>query len=121
MPGMTAAEEAMPEPPLAAIPGNETGHDAGRADRMDEKKAGGNERSQGISGEFAEKQPIHEFSNAAEIQKTILLYEAKIKRIRMDIIALEMLKAVPANGEVSGDLPHHYQNYPAQKPPRQRS
>jgi len=49
------------------------------------------------------------------------VYETKMKRIRLDIAAVEMLKAVPANGEAPAELPRNYQSYPAQKPPRQRS
>jgi chemotaxis protein CheX len=51
-------------------------------------------------------------------KKAIPGYDAKIKRLRLDITAAEMLREVPADDKKSISLPRHYQNYPAQKPPR---
>ena len=54
-------------------------------------------------------------------KKAIPGYDAKIKRLRLDITATEMLREVPVDDSKPVSLPRHYQNYPAQKPPRQRS
>lgn len=64
--------------------------------------------------------PFMNFQTRQKYKKAIPVYENKLKRIRLDIAAVEMLKAVPGNDEAPAELPRHYQNYPAQKPPRQR-
>jgi len=64
--------------------------------------------------------PFMNFQMRQKYKKAIPVYDAKMKRIRMDISAIEMLRAVPVDGDVAIELPRHYQNYPAQKPPRQR-
>jgi chemotaxis protein CheX len=121
LPVMTTAEEAMPELPPMANP-----------EVMQEMTP--DERIEWLKKQFEETKAVKEslenllkdkpfmnFQVRQKYKKAIPVYEAKLKRIRLDIAAVEMLRAVPANDEVPIELPRNYQSYPAQKPPRQRS
>lgn len=67
------------------------------------------------------EKPFMNIQIRQKYKKAIPGYDAKIKRLRLDITAAEMLREVPADDKKPASLPRHYQNYPAQKPPRQRS
>ncbi len=120
LPVMTAAEEAIPELPPVAIP--EVVRDLTPDERIEALKKQLEETKaikESLENLLKDK-PFMNFQMRQKYKKAIPVYENKMKRIRMDIVAVEMLKAVPAN-DTPVDLPRHYQNYPAQKPPRQRS
>jgi chemotaxis protein CheX len=65
------------------------------------------------------EKPFMDIQTRQKYKKAIPGYDAKIKRLRLDIAAAEMLKEVPADDGKPISLPPHYQNHPAQKPPRQ--
>jgi chemotaxis protein CheX len=67
------------------------------------------------------EKPFMNIQQRQKYKKAIPGYDAKIKRLRLDITAAEMLKDVPVDDSKPVTLPRHYQNYPAQKPPRPRS
>jgi chemotaxis protein CheX len=64
------------------------------------------------------EKPFMNIQIRQKYKKAIPGYDAKIKRLRLDITAAEMLRDVPGDDEKTVNLPRHYQNYPAQKPPR---
>lgn len=64
------------------------------------------------------EKPFMNIQIRQKYKKAIPGYDAKIKRLRLDITAAEMLREVPADDKKAVNLPRHYQNYPAQKPPR---
>lgn len=64
------------------------------------------------------EKPFMNIQIRQKYKKAIPGYDAKIKRLRLDITAAEMLKEVPADDKKPTSLPRHYQNYPT-KPPRQ--
>jgi chemotaxis protein CheX len=121
LPVMTMAEEAMPELPSVKIPvvTQEMTPDErieALKKQLEETKA----VKESLENLLKDK-PFMNFQMRQKYKKAIPVYETKLKRIRLDIVAVEMLRAVPANGEAPVDLPRNYQSYPAQKPPRQRS
>ena len=119
-PVMTTAEEAMPELPPMAV--QEATHEMTPDERIEWLKKQFEETKavkESLENLLKDK-PFMNFQVRQKYKKAIPVYEAKMKRIRLDISAVEMLKAVPANGEAPADLPRNYQSYPAQKPPRQR-
>ena len=121
LPVMTTAEEAMPELPPMANP--EVIQEMTPDERIEWLKKQFEETKaikESLENLLKDK-PFMNFQVRQKYKKAIPVYEAKMKRIRLDIAAVEMLKAVPANGEAPVDLPRNYQSYPAQKPPRQRS
>jgi chemotaxis protein CheX len=121
LPVMKAAEEAMPELPPMAIP--QVVQNLTPDERIESLKKQLEETKavkESLENLLRDK-PFMNFQLRQQYKKAIPVYETKMKRIRLDIAAAEMLKAVPANDEVPADLPRHYQNYPAQKKPRQRS
>lgn len=65
------------------------------------------------------EKPFMNIQIRQKYKKAIPGYDAKIKRLRLDITAAEMLREVPVDDKKPTSLPRHYQNYPAQKPPRQ--
>ncbi|MHB8910058.1 MAG: chemotaxis protein CheX [Syntrophales bacterium] len=67
------------------------------------------------------EKPFMNIQIRQKYKKAIPGYDAKIKRLRLDITAAEMLRDVPVDDKKATSLPRHYQNYPAQKPPRERS
>ena len=120
LPVMTTAEEAMPELPPMAV--QEAPHEMTPDERIEWLKKQFEETKavkESLENLLKDK-PFMNFQVRQKYKKAIPVYEAKMKRIRLDIAAVEMLKAVPANGEAPADLPRNYQSYPAQKPPRQR-
>lgn len=125
VPVMTTAGEAMPELPSVAIPevAPEMTPEMTADDRIEllKKQLEETKAIKESLENLLKDKPFMNLQMRQKYKKAIPVYEAKMKRIRMDIAAVGMLKAVPANGDVPIDLPRHYQNYPAQKPPRQRS
>ncbi len=65
------------------------------------------------------EKPFMDIKMRQKYKKAIPTYDTKIKRLRLDIAAAEMLKEVPVDDSKPINLPRHYQNYPSQKPPRQ--
>ena len=121
LPVMTVTEEAMPELQSAAIP--EMKSELTPDERIEwlKKQLEETKAIKESLENLLKDKPFMNFQMRQKYKKAIPVYETKMKRIRLDIAAVEMLKAVPADDEVQVDLPRHYQNYPAQKPPRQRS
>jgi chemotaxis protein CheX len=121
LPVMTTAEEAMPElPPLANQEAMQEMTPDERIERLKKQFEETKAVKESLENLLKDK-PFMNFQVRQKYKKAIPVYEAKMKRIRLDIAAVEMLKAVPANDEAPVDLPRNYQSYPAQKPPRQRS
>ncbi len=121
MPVMTAAEEAIQELPSLTM--TEMKQELTPDERIEwlKKQLEETKAVKESLENLLKDKPFMNFQLRQKYKKAIPAYENKLKRIRLDIAAVEMLKAVPANDEVPVDLPRHYQNYPAQKPPRQRS
>jgi chemotaxis protein CheX len=121
LPILTAAEEAIRELPPGRIA--EMKQELTPEERIESLKRQLEETKavkESLENLLKEK-PFMNFQTRQKYKKAIPAYENKMKRIRLDIAAMGMLKAVPVSDEVPADLPRHYQNYPAQKPPRQRS
>ena len=64
------------------------------------------------------EKPFMDIKMRQKYKRAIPTYDTKIRRLRLDIVAAEMLKEVPVDESKPINLPRHYQNYPAQKPPR---
>jgi chemotaxis protein CheX len=64
------------------------------------------------------EKPFMNIQIRQKYKKAIPGYDAKIKRLRLDITAAEMLREVPVDDSKPVSLPRHYQNYPAKKPSR---
>jgi chemotaxis protein CheX len=121
LPVMTAAEEAIQELPPERIA--EVKQELTPDERIEWLKKQLEETKavkESLENLLREK-PFMNFQTRQKYKKAIPAYEDKLKRIRLDIAAMGMLKAGPVNDKASVDPPRHYQNYPAQKPPRQRS
>ena len=122
LPVATAAEEAMLELPVVAIPEVKPGELTSDEriewlkKQLEETKA----VKESLENVLKDK-PFMNFQMRQKYKKAIPVYETRMKRIRLDIAAVEMLRAIPANDEAPVDMPRHYQSHPAQKPPRQRS
>ena len=120
LPVMTTAEDAIPELPSMANP--EATQEMTPDERIESLKKQFEETK--AVKESLEKllkdKPFMNFQVRQKYKKAIPVYEAKMKRIRLDIAAVEMLKAVPAGEVAPEDLPRNYQSYPAQKTPRKR-
>ncbi len=120
-PAVPATEEAMPEMPSLAAP-------AGMAEltldgriellkkQLEETKA----VKESLENLLREK-PFMNFQMRQKYKSAIPVYDKKIKRIKLDITAVEMLKNMPAGDDSPVELPRHYQNYPTKKPPQQRN
>lgn len=118
---MTTADEAMPELPGVAI--QEAVPEMTPDERIEWLKKQFEETKavkESLENLLKDK-PFMNFQVRQKYKRAIPVYETKMKRIRLDIAAVEMLRAVPANDEEPAELPRNYQSYPAQKPPRQRS
>ncbi len=121
LPVMTTADEAMPELPGVAI--QEAVPEMTPDERIEWLKKQFEETKavkESLENLLKDK-PFMNFQVRQKYKRAIPVYETKMKRIRLDIAAVEMLRAVPANDEEPAELPRNYQSYPAQKPPRQRS
>ncbi|MHB8770830.1 MAG: chemotaxis protein CheX [Syntrophales bacterium] len=121
VPVVTAAEEAMPEMPSAAVP--EAAQELTPDERIELLKKQLEETKavkESLENLLRDK-PFMNFQMRQKYKSAIPLYDKKIKRIKMDIAAVEVLKALPASVDSPVELPRHYQNYPVKKPPQQRN
>jgi chemotaxis protein CheX len=120
VPVVTTAEETMLDAPTAVIP--QAIQDLTPDERIAwlKKKLDETKVVKETLENLLRDKPFMNFQMRQKYKKAIPIYETRMKRIRLDIAAMEMLKAIPANDEAPVDMPRHYQNHPAQKPPRQR-
>jgi chemotaxis protein CheX len=63
------------------------------------------------------EKPFMNIQIRQKYKKAIPGYDTKIKRLRLDIAAAEMLKDVPVDDSKPKSLPRNYQNYPSKKAP----
>ncbi len=64
------------------------------------------------------EKPFMNLQIRQKYKRAIPSYEAKIKRLRLDIAAANMLREGPIIDDGRPiNLPRHYQNYPSQKKP----
>jgi chemotaxis protein CheX len=62
-----------------------------------------------------QEKPFMERSQRMQMKKTIPLYDAKIKRVKMDLMALEMIAKVSKDSLDNPVIPKHYQHYENKK------
>lgn len=68
----------------------------------------------GLMEKLAEK-PFMEMSQRIKIKKTIPVLEAKIKRLKLDLAALEMIAQISSDEPANPNLAAHYQHFDSKK------